>query len=70
MQTMQEHPGRCRGCLVVAPTEGSGKFPKLSPNTAAVANASKPEGGSHSTPALLLSAILRLLKSGSKEINL
>nr|GMD17328.1 hypothetical protein Iba_chr07dCG2520 [Ipomoea batatas] len=61
MQTMQEQPGRCRGCFVVAPTpaEGSPKSPMLSPSTATVANASNPEG-SQSWP---FSVILRLLES-------
>lgn len=67
MQTMQEQPGRCRGCFVVAPTptEGSPKSPMLSPSTATVAKASNPEG-SQSWP---FSVILRLLESGTDEMQ-
>lgn len=63
MHTIQVQPGRCRGCLVVAPTEGSPESPTLSPSTAALAKASKPEG-SRSWTDLWLSAIFRFLKSG------
>lgn len=61
MQTMQVQPGRCLGCFVVAPTKDSAKSSMLSPKTAAVANASNPEG----SPSLdaLLSALRRLLDS-------
>ena len=45
MHTMQVHPGRCLGCLVVAPADGS----SWSPRVAAVARASSPEG-SHLCP--------------------
>lgn len=62
MHTMQEQPGRCRGCFVVAPTEVSPESPALSPRTAALARASKPEG-SHSGAGLRLSTILRFLES-------
>lgn len=63
MQTIQLQPGRCRGCLVVAPTDGSAESPTLSPRTAALAKASKPEG-SRSRADLWLPTILRFLKSG------
>lgn len=65
MHTMQVQPGRCRGCLVVAPTEGSPESPASSPRTAALAKASKPEG-SCSSSSLWLSAILRFLQSDQK----
>lgn len=63
MQTMQLQPGRCRGCLVVAPTEGSPKSPILSPKTASVAKASRPEGSQSS----LFSTSFRLLRSGMRR---
>lgn len=66
MHTMQLQPGRCLGCLVVAPTEVSPMSPALSPRTAALARASKPED-SHSGARLLLSTILRFLKSNQKH---
>lgn len=62
MHTMQVHPGRCLGCLVVAADDSEGSL-RLSPKTAALARASKPEG-SISWDDLLFSAILRFLKSG------
>lgn len=39
MQTIQEHPGRCLGCLVVAATEAVPPSPVI----AALASASRPE---------------------------
>lgn len=63
MHTIHEQPGRCRGCLVVAPADDSAGSTRLSPKTAALARASKPEG-SCSWIGLLFSTILRFLKSG------
>lgn len=65
MQTIQVQPGRCRGCFVVAPAEGSPNSLMLSPNTATVAKASRPVG----SPSLLLSTILRLLVSGHENVG-
>lgn len=62
MHTMQEHPGRCLGCLVVAATEPAvGSF-ALSPSNAALARASRSEG-SCSCNDLWFVAVLRFLKS-------
>lgn len=44
MHTMQLHPGRCLGCLVVAPEDESAISTMLSPRTAAFARASNPVG--------------------------
>lgn len=66
MQTMHVQPGRCLGCLVVAPTDASPDSSILSPRAAAVARASKPEG-SCSRVFLSLSTALRFLKSSQKH---
>jgi len=63
MHTIQVHPGRCLGCFVVIPADDSEGPRRLSPKTATLARASKPEG-SRSCGGLLLSAIFGFLKSG------
>lgn len=73
MQTMQEQPGRWRGCFVVvaaAPAENSTMSEMLSPRTAAFASASSPDGGSPSFEAEL-SGTLRgfLVSEGGDEQN-
>lgn len=44
MHTMQVQPGRCLGCLVVAPADKSKGLTRLSPKIARLARASSPEG--------------------------
>lgn len=63
MHTIQVHPGRCLGCLVVTPADDSEGSTILSPKTAALARASKPEGSCSSVD-LLFSTILRFLETG------
>lgn len=43
MHTMHEHPGRCRGCLVVVAIDVVLGSLTLSPRTAALASASRPD---------------------------
>lgn len=66
MHTIQEQPGRCRGCLVVAPADDSAGSTKFSPKTAALARASKPEG-SCSWSGLPFSTTRRFLESGKHQ---
>lgn len=68
MHTIQEQPGRCLGCLVVAPAEESVGSMKFSPKTAKLASASKPEG-SCSWINLLFSTIRRFLKSVKHQMQ-
>lgn len=67
MQTMQEQPGRCLGCFVVAATVGVVPAPPgLSPRIAALAKVSRPEEDSLSGTSLKLAAAsLCLLNSGT-----
>lgn len=67
MHTMHEHPGRCRGCLVVVATEGISGSTALSPRAATLARASRAEG-SRSSVGLRLAVTLRFLISGAKSI--
>jgi len=62
MHTMQEQPGRCLGCLVVAPADDSAVSTRFSPRAAAQARASKPDA-SCSWIDLLFSSLRRFLKS-------
>lgn len=65
MHTMQVQPERCRGCLVVGSVDGSSASTALSPKTAAVAKASKPEGSSSSASVTMgLSLIFLFFTSG------
>lgn len=66
MQTIQEQPGRCLGCFVVAATDEVVPAPPgLSPRIAAFAKVSRPEEDSLSGSILKLAAAnLCLLNSG------
>jgi hypothetical protein len=68
MHTIQEQPGRCLGCLVVAPADESVGSMRFSPKTAKLARASKPEG-SCSWINLLFSTIRRFLKSTKHQMQ-
>lgn len=62
MQTIQEQPGRCLGCLVVAATDEVPGSLLLSPKAAAEARALRPED-SYSRAILLAITILLFVAS-------
>jgi len=65
MHTMQEQPGRCLGCLVVAPADDSAVSTRFSPRAAALARASKPDT-SYSWNDLLFSSLRRFFESAKR----